>query len=124
MPSQSPELDAPNIKALVSGFTKSAVGGFLDKRAVPDLLDALKPRESHCAASRRNKLSDWWFDYGPRTPAWDLHVVAWDQYSNPEANNYTLFTLWQLGWFKARKARKLMQHTDRPIVLKWEYSWA
>ncbi len=67
---------------------------------------------------------DWLRENGPRWGKWDVTIHAWDPWSaDPDSEYEYLFTMWQLNWFEARNAEKVLRATDRPNVVTREYSW-
>lgn len=81
-----------------------------------------EPKPAYCQPSRWDNIKMWWQDTGPRMPAWNIDV--YHEYTPEEdADNEFLFTLYQLNWFEARSALKLLRATDRPLLALKTYSW-
>lgn len=76
--------------------------------------------------SRRSKLSDWWSDYGPRWPAWDVTVYAWHQDKPDSDEEYEyLFTVYQMRYFASKSFAKFVPtaYAEHQLTAVREYSW-
>lgn len=96
-----------------------------DKEARADLQRALFDELEHCGPSRRSRLSDWWFDNGPRVPKWDVSVYAQelDAETGSSEEYKFLFTLYQLSYLETKRAVKYLGCTDRPMKVVREFCW-
>lgn len=68
--------------------------------------------ESPCMPGFRSRLSDFWWDYRPRLPRWDVSLTIYDP-----PHDLVSISFYDLNFIQRRRMVKYLRFTDAPSVV-------